>query len=234
MNRKHINRIVTVAAVTAAATLASQALAVPVNGFYVEDQRCDPVPSQSLSHELGEVQFFPINESLQIFVSPTTNYICVPDDGIQNDWTVQIINVSGQAWTNLFFVADLGLSIGNADGTAYDTAPLPGAIVDAFRIDGTVTVTGMNDNLLGESGVVDEILSPGESWRFVVTNYFDPAGSAPPPLFRVPGVFANTEPFMGAASIGTANILANPIPEPTTVGLFTAAGIALLLRRPRR
>lgn len=59
---------------------------------------------------------------------------------------MQIINVSGQAWQDLFFVADLRLSIGNADGSAHDTAPLPGAIIDAFRIDGTVTL-GLNDNL---------------------------------------------------------------------------------------
>lgn len=234
MNRKHMNNIVTATAIVAVAGLTTVASAVPVNGFYVEDQRCDPVPSQALTHELGQVQFFPIDEALEIAFAPTTNYICVPDDGIANDWVVQIRNVSGQAWNNLFFVADLGLSIGNADGTAYDTTPLPGAIVDAFRIDGTVTVTGMNDNLLGESGTVDEILSPGESWRFVITNYFDPAGTAPPPLFRHPGKFANTEPFLGAAAFSTASILANPVPEPGMVGLLAAAAAALLMRRPRR
>lgn len=215
------------------AAIATTASAVPVNGFYVEDGRCDPVPNQSLSHELGEATFFPINESLQIFVAPVTTYVCVPDDGIQNDWGIQIVNVSGQAWNNLFFVADLGLSIGNADGTVYDTAPTPGVVVDAFRIDGTVTITGMNDNLQNESGTVDEILAPGESWRFLVTNYTSTVGVNPPPLFRAPGVFANTEPFM-TPWISTASILATPVPEPSLVHGLVAVGSALLMRRPRR
>lgn len=225
MNRNHL----LASAVASVLAAGSSALAVPVNGFYVDDARLDNPPNQSLSHELGEVNFFPINEALQIFVSPTTTYI-VPDDGIANDWVVQIINISGIPWQDLFFVADLGLSIGNADGSAYDTAPLPGAIIDAFRIDGTVT-PGVNNNLLNESGVVDEILSPGESWRFLVTNYFDPAGTSPQPVFRIPGAFANTEPFPN--SIGsTANILANPVPEPGAfVALALGAGLGLLRRR---
>src|SRR4051794_19217402 len=94
------------AAVFALSALPSAVQAVPVQGGYIDDPRCDPIPNQQLSHELGEQQFFPVNESFQVQVAPATFYICVPDDGIQNDWIVQITNTSGQSWKDLFFVAD--------------------------------------------------------------------------------------------------------------------------------
>src|SRR5262245_24561278 len=77
------------------------ARAVPINGGYFDDPRCDIIPNQLLTHELGDFNFFPINESLLVFVSPATFTVCVPDDGVANDWTVQIINTSNIAWNNL-------------------------------------------------------------------------------------------------------------------------------------
>jgi hypothetical protein len=211
---------------------ASAAQAFPVTAVYTEDPRCDAIPQQTLSHELGEAGFFPINESLQISVSPATFTVCVPNDNVQNDWIVQIINVSGQAWTNLFFNGNLGTTVGNADGVILDVINAPGVITDAFRIDGTVT-PGVNNNLLNESGAVDEILSPGESWRFNVSNFVGPGAGSPPPFFRTPGLFAGSAP-LNAALPDSASILAIPVPEPSVITVIGAIGGALLLRRPRR
>ena len=206
--------------------------AVPVTAVYNEDPRCDPIISQTLSHELGEQQFFPINESFNPLVTPATFTVCVPDDNIANDWIVQITNTSGQAWQNLFFVADLGLTIGNADGNMIDPVLAPGVTTDAFRIDGTVTL-GANNNLLGESGAVDEIFAPGETWRFNVSNYFDPAGTAPMPVFRIPGKFAGSEPYI-IPPFSTASIVATPVPEPSTLFAIVLPAAALLMRRRSR
>jgi hypothetical protein len=226
-------RTKTILAIAACGAIAaSTAQAVPILGVYNEDPRCDVVPTQTLTHELGEVQFFPLNEAFTVNISPAPFTVCVPDDGIANDWIVDMQNVSGIAWTNLFFVADLGLTIGNADGNVIDVVNAPGVVADAFRIDGTVTA-GVNNNLLGESFVADEIFAPGENWRFTVSNYFDPAGTAPPPIFRVPGKFAGSEPYPNSAG-STASIIATPVPEPSTlVALLLPLG-ALLLRRRRR
>jgi len=230
--KRETKNLLTMAAAGALLLAAKVSHAVPITGVYAEDQRCDIVPNQTLTHELGEQQFFPINESFSTFVSPATFTVCVPDDGIANDWIVSITNTSGIAWNNLFFVADLGLTIGNADGNMIDVVNAPGVIADAFRIDGTVTA-GVNNNLLGESGPIDEIFQPGETWRFNVSNYFDPAGTAPQPIFRIPGKFAGSEPYV-VPPFSTASIVATPVPEPSTLIGFALPVAALLMRRGRR
>jgi len=233
MNRENVSKLIASVALGAALNFAvPNAGAVPVTGVYTDDARLDNIPNQTLTHELGEQQFFPPNEAFSVFVSPSVNYI-VPDDGFLNDWNVQINNISGIAWTDLFFVADLGLTIGNADGVVIDVVNAPGVVVDAFKIDGTVTA-GVNNSLQNESSTVDEIFSPGESWRFTVTNYHDPNfGTIPPVLFRAPGIFAGSEPYVVPA-ISTANILANPVPEPTSVALIVLAAVVLTRRRRMR
>lgn len=225
--------LLTAAATTVLAlTAANTSRAVPVTGVYIEDPRCDVIPQQTLSHELGEGGFFPINESFKVnAVTPATFTVCVPDDGQANDWIVDITNTSGIAWTNLFFVADDQMFIGNADGTMLDPFGPPGiAPTDAFRIDSV----GLNNNLLGESLLNDGIFAPGESWRFNVSNFSHASGAAFPPIFQRPGIFANSE-TVNAAIPGTASILAIPVPEPSTIGALVVAGCALLMRRrPRR
>lgn len=220
------------AAALAAIAMTQRAGAVPVNGLYLEDPRCDNVPQQSLIDELGAASSFPINESIVVQTSPASFTVCAPNDGIQNDWIVQMTNVSGVAWKNLFFVANVGMSVGNADGSVVDVINAPGVATDAFRIDGTVTVA-LNNNLLGESGVVDEIFAPGETWRFNVSNFTHPSGASLPPIFSTPGLFAGSAPVV-IPPIDTASILATPVPEPTVVSLVAFGAAALLMRRPRR
>lgn len=231
MKRRNLLNVVVAAASAAALLIAPIARAVPVAGLYIEDPRCDAINTQSLPHELGELTTFPLNESFFSTVTKSTTYICVPDDLIVNDWEVQIRNTSGIAWNNLFFVANKGMTIGNADGNMVDTVNAPGVTTDAFRIDGTVTA-GVNNNLISESGIVDEIFSPGETWTFLVTNFADPNGTSPPPLFNTPGLFAGSAPVV-AAFPDTASILATPVPEPSSAGLLTLGAAAMFLRRPR-
>src|SRR5207237_760814 len=144
--------------------------------------------NQTLTHELGETGFFPINEAIQVQVSPATFTVCVADDGLPDDWIVQMTNISGQTWKDLFFVSNLDMEIGNADGSVIDVINAPQVKSDAFRIDGTVTA-GLNNNLLSESGIVNEIFEPGETWRFNVSNFIRNTGLIFPPSFRSPGLF---------------------------------------------
>ena len=219
---------VAASALGAAATTVS---AVPINGGYIEDARCDVLPNQLLRHELGQIGFFPLNESIEVQFQPSTFTVCVPNDGLANDWNVQIRNVSGIAWRDLFFVVDLGATLGNADGRVVDLNLAPNAPADAMRIDGTVTA-GINNNLLFESGPVDEIFQPGEIWRFNVSNFNNIAALNQPPILITPGRFAGSSPL--GSTNGNSSILANPIPEPAAVGALLVTAGALMMRRPRR
>jgi hypothetical protein len=208
-----------------ALSLAPVARAVPMPGNYVDDQRCDPVANTGLTHELGNVTVFPANEAFIVSVAPTNQTICVPNDGIANDWIVRIVNVSGIAWQDLFFVSDGGTTVGNADGVMFNPAIATAPPTDAFRIDGTLTVTGMNDNLLSESMASNEIFQPGEIWDFMVSNFNSP-GFAPPQFNTIGFGFATPAP-----SPSNASILANPIPEPASLGLIGMVGVAMGMRR---
>ena len=219
-------------ALLAAGLLASPdpAHAVPVNGSYVEDARCDVVPSQTLGHEIGETAGFPIDERIAVFVSQAFTYECVGDDGAPNDFVVQMTNLSQYAYTDLFFVADDGILIGNADGVVEDVLGAPGVFADAFEIDGTVTL-GVNNPLLNESGIVNEIFEPGETWRFVVTNVLFPANIPPQLVFDSVGGFAGSS---SGFPLSTASILGNQVvPEPSTA-LLVGLGLASLAAARRR
>jgi hypothetical protein len=204
------------------------AWALPMIGDYIEDPlRCDPVTNRRLTHELGDAAVFPLNEGILLNLAQTNVTVCVPDDGLPNDWRVTITNISGQAWQDLFFVVDGNSSVGNADGMVAD--PFNAAIppTDAFRIDGTVTVTGMNDNLISESINTNEIFENGEAWEFYVSNFVNPGNL--PPLFASFGYgFASTQ------GNSTASILANPIPEPAACSVLALGAVSLLRRWPRR
>jgi hypothetical protein len=225
MNRKQLIKLFSVVIAAAVTTTAD---ANPVTGHYAEDARCDTVPSQMLSHELGDVALFPVSEAFHYHTHRHSTTVGVPDDGIANDWTVHLENVSGQSWTNLFFVADVGATIGNADGRLEDVLGAPGVMVDAFLID----ANGTNRNLLSESIADDGIFQPGEAWEFAVSNFGTGVNSRPP-MLTTPGVFAGSSPL--SVSDGNSSILAAPIvPEPSSLGLLIFGIVTVLTRRRRR
>jgi len=234
MKRQNFRNLTTMTAVAVGAlVVGSRAVhAVPVNALYTDDPRCDQVPNQSPTHELGDLATFPLNEAIRMTPQHVNFTVCVQDDGLANDYVVDMINLSGQTWKNLFFVCDHNVTVGNADGSMQDLTGAPGVMTDAFKIDGTVT-PGVNINLLTESIIADEIFQPGEVWRFAVSNYMavDSTGAFQQPLNLTPGQFAGSTNFPQTA--GNCSILASPVPEPTTMSLLALGASAMLLRRRR-
>jgi len=206
---------------------AAGAQAVPVVGMYTDSATgCDSHGDQILLHELGDAAVFPIDEALEISAFPIVqpnHFECVPDDGVPNEWVIRVINISPFDYSNLFFVGDQGVTVGNYDGLIED-AVFPGPEL-AFKIDGTVT-PGLNNPLISESGAVDEILSSGEIWQFTITN-FSLFGAAP--VFGSPGGFAASSAFEFSDS--NASILATLVPEPASLSLLALGALPLIRRR---
>lgn len=225
------NRLFTLAVVAGAIFGAvNVAQAVPVVGQYQEDARCDTLPNQALADELGQVTFFPLNEAVEVATQATSQNVCAQPDGLANDWNVQIRNLTGVAWKDLFLVVDAGATLGNSDGMIRDAVGAPTIFADAMRIDSL----GINNNLFFESGPVNNIFDVGEVWRFNVSNFNNAtaAGGFQPPIFVTPGKFAGSSPL--GTTNGNASILATPVPEPATASMLLGAAAALLLRRPGR
>jgi hypothetical protein len=224
MKRQSLKNVL-IAAAAVAISGATIAGANPVAGQFVNDSRGDAIADLMLVREIGDAQLFPIGDAIFYHDHRAISPVGVADDGIANDWTVHMTNVSGQAFTNLFFVADVGATIGNADGTIEDTIGAPGVRSDAFRIDSL----GTNPNLLMESILADGIFQPGEEWEFAVTNFGTGSNSFPPALIS-PGVFSGSSPMQ---SLGGTNssILGVVVPEPSTLSIFALMALASLRRR---
>ncbi|QKK09420.1 MAG: PEP-CTERM sorting domain-containing protein [Planctomycetota bacterium] len=203
------------------ALLAGSAAANPVNGNYVDVPMCDSHGNLIAIEELGEGPLFPTDELISTVWTTTNQSACVmSDDPNMPNVLVEMTNLSGRYWNNLFYVADLDTSISNVDGLA-DSAAAPGAVGEAFRID----ALGSNRNLLVESIAVDGIFEPGEIWAFIIQDYANAAG--------LPPSFGSLD-FAGGSSFGpdsTGSIVQFVVPAPGSLALLGFGGMACIKRR---
>jgi len=184
----------------------NEAYAVPIDPPEMGDvpSSCDTLVPVTLDHELGEIDpaFIAGGENIISSSSLTSTTVCVSDGNTANDHLVEITNMSPFEWEELHFVADSGVSPGNRDGglNAF------GGGSGLFRIDGTVTTTGVNDNLIFESMSQDEIFECGETWRFLVTDFGGLGGFSPLPVPFDSVGFSSGSP--SGAAMSSASILA--------------------------
>lgn len=213
--------------VIACAAVAVSAAALPVDGRYLEDPRCDFFGPLIAVEELGTGPAFPPDELITAVSTFTQKTACIgePDDpGIPNAIVV-MTNLTGRFWTDLFYVGDVQTSFTNVDGLATsDEVPPPGAFVTlAFRIDSV----GVNTPLIFESIAADGIFAPGETWHFIIQDYVNTLG--------LPASALSSPDFAGGSfgdPTSSGSIVQFIVPTP---GSATLAAIALgaMVRRRR-
>lgn len=206
-------------------------VAVPTEVLHQDLEHCDPLIVPPKVDELGLAPVFPLDELISSAATFTQQAACIHDNPQLVNALVVMTNLTTTAWSDVWYVADPffdtgapGTSISNYDGVVdgISPAPRPGL---AFKID----TIGVNRPLVFESIAADGIFSAGETWHFIIDDYFNTAG-LPPSLFDSIGVASLSTG--GPPSSGS--IIAVPVPEPGAVTLCLLGGLALLVFRWRR
>lgn len=207
--------------VSATALFAAPALAFPVNGTYFDDPtNCDNHGSRLITDEIGTGVLFPTTCSIlaswaftQVTACPLTDNTSIPNVEIR------IVNTSGRSWTDLFYVGNVETSFSNYDGFGVSTTSPAGALGLAVKLDHV----GGNTPLILESGVVDGIFSPFETWVFVLQDWTNGVGFAP-------DMFDSLD-FAGFSMISSGSIVATIVPTPGALASLAAGGLIAIRRR---
>ncbi len=207
-----------------ASAVAAPAFAFPVDGDYFDAAGCDDHGPLQAIEELGTAPLFPTDELIRTGATFTELSACVvTDDASIPNALVEMTNLSGRAWTDLFYVGDGETSFSNVDGFATtNEAPPPDSLLTfAFRID----AVGNNRPLVFESMNADGVFEDGESWQFIVQDFSNSLGLGPGAMGSLDFAGGSFGEQLSAASI------VQFVPAPGAGALFGLSLIAAARRR---
>lgn len=163
--------------------------------------------------ELGWNPPFPQDETITSGDIEVTFTPCLENEdnpGIPNI-LVNITNLTGRAWRDVWYVADPETTLQNYDGLVNGEL--------AFKIDDV----GANIPLVSESMNPDKIFEIGETWEFVIQDYVN-INQLPASLFGTIGVGGQS----GGDRDSSGSIIV--IPEPMTLALLALGGCLIRKR----
>ena len=215
MNRKLFNLLI---ALAAGAMLSTSTLAVPTTVTFLDTPKCDVLSVPPQVDELG-TNVFPLNELISSqFLGTTTQTACIMNAGLFLGYGVQITNLSGINWGQVWYCGNTETAISNDDGLISGE--------EGFLINNAAG--DLNKPLIGESISNDGVFQAGETWKFLIDGYGNPSG-LPPSAFGNIGV---PDPL---GSMASGNIIATQaIPEPSAMTMVLIGACALLATRRRR
>ena len=194
------------------------AMANPVQVFTDPDVRQDDWVLNGWVEELGVG--FPADELISAQFLGDTTYVPCPVDyvgaGLANVM-VDIRNLTGREWTELYYVADPDTSLSNMDEYVGQVGTSGYGL--AFKID----AVGLNTPLIFESMTADGIFEINESWTFVIQEYSHPTLSA-----DALGSLGIAGASYGSDPLSSGSIVA--IPEPSVIALLGISALGLFVR----
>lgn len=154
------------------------ARAIPTFSQWDDAGNQDPLWTPMIVHELGVnppgAALFPQNELISAYYYPDVGYTpCsqTPDNPNLPNPLVGITNMTNISWTSVWYVADF--YSGAIPPMTNDDGWINGG--RAFKIDSY----GLNTPLIYESIAFNGIFEPGETWEFVIQDYFNMYGLSP-------------------------------------------------------
>lgn len=198
---------------------------------------CDPLFIPQDVDEIGDPAFgFPPDESLSHTTTSGQFPVCFTDDPLVPDALVLIKNLTGRDLEEVWYIASNETSISNIDGYANDIgfAAFPIADNETFRIDNIITDPGgAHHPLVGEDMTLDGIWEAGETWEFILQDYFNLAGLAADALISIGVGDASPPPIPGVIASSGSIIAIPQVPEPgsAVLTLLGCVGMTFLSRR---
>jgi PEP-CTERM motif len=214
---------VCVLVVIATLALAASAGANPVDVYTVTDPIQDDWALNGPVEELGLQPPFPTGERISAVTVAWQGWIPCPAEYTEGGAVqIQMMNLSGTTWSNVYYVADPETSLSNWDELVGQVGFA--GLGRAFKIDSI----GENTPLVYESMVADNVFQAGETWEFVIQEYANLPGG-PPAAFNSLGVAGASSGYPPS----TGSIIA--IPEPSTVALvgLSLVGVLAVIRRKK-
>ena len=134
-----------------------------VDGTYADLPSCDSHGVRSATEELGDPAVFAPDEQIEHVSTFINQTACVGTDNpnVPNS-LVQITNLTGRDWTDLYYVGDPSTMFTNVDGFG-NAGVFPDLRGLAFRIDSV----GLNRPLIFESLASNDVFEAGETWQFI-------------------------------------------------------------------
>jgi hypothetical protein len=195
--------------------LGGPAAGVPVTVAHSDLASCDFLAVPSAVDELGDPSLFPPDELILSVDTTTMTSACPSTDTPAVNALITTTNMTAFDFVEVWYVADPETVLTNADGIVNGEL--------AFRID----LVGLNTPLIFESMTPDGVFEAGETWDFIIDDYFNTLGIGADAFFSPGGVGGGSP---GGPSSGSIIAI---IPEPSTV-LLLASGLAVLALRRRR
>ena len=195
----------------------SATVARPVSVVHVDTPQCDFLQIPDDVDELGHFSQFPADEAIDSVDAGFWNPVCFGTDLPLPDPVVEVRNLTGRAWTEVWYVANPETTITNFDGEANEIGFPP--LQEAFRIDNDISdPNGGHHPLVFESNP-NGIWDIGETWRFVLQDYMNVL-NLPPSAINSIGVGNASAVDASGAITSSGSLIGIPVPEPATCALM--------------